>query len=238
MNRSKKGKLFLLPTPLSENTLDKMATQELKSVLKTLDYFLVENIRTSRRFISSMKLGKVIEDLHFDTLDKKTSPNQIQRLCAPLFTGKDMGVMSEAGCPGIADPGNLAVSFAHKHNIKVVPLVGPSAIFMALMASGLNGQSFVFHGYLPIDKPRRVKAIKSLEKDALNKKQTQIFMETPYRNDHLMDDILKNCQPFLKLCVAKDITGTAEFIKTKTIADWKISKPDLHKVPTVFLIYG
>lgn len=238
MNRPKKGKLYLLPAPLSENTLDKMVTQEMKGILKSLEYFLVENIRTSRRFISSLKLGKIIENLHFETLDKKTSPKEIHKLCAPLLAGKDMGVMSEAGCPGIADPGNLAVSFAHGQNIEVIPLVGPSSIFIALMASGLNGQSFVFHGYLPIDKPRRIKAIKSLEKDAVNKKQTQIFMETPYRNDHLMDDILKNCQPFVKLCIAKDITGNMEFIKTKTIAEWRKSKPNLHKVPTVFLIYG
>ncbi len=238
MNRPKKGKLYLLPSPLSENTLDKMSTPELKTIITTLNYFLVENVRTSRRFISSLKLGKIIEDLHFETLDKKTSPKEIHKLCAPLLSGKNMGVMSEAGCPGIADPGNLAVGFAHKHDIDVIPLVGPSAIFMALMASGLNGQSFVFHGYLPIDKPRRIKAIKSIEKDALNKKQTQIFMETPYRNDHLLDDILKNCQPFVKLCIAKDITGSIEFIKTKTIAEWRKSKPNLHKVPAVFLIYG
>jgi len=238
MSRSKKGKLYLIPTPLSENSLNKMITEEMKDIILSLKYFLAENIRTSRRFISSLKLGIKIEDLHFDTLDKKTSEKVIQRLCAPLLKGKDMAVLSEAGCPGIADPGNLAVSFAHYHNIEVVPLVGPSAIFMALMASGLNGQSFVFHGYLPIDKPRRTKAIKLLEKDAINKKQTQIFMETPYRNDHLMEDILKNCQPFIKLCIARDITGTDELIKTKTIADWRKSKPSLRKMPTVFLIYG
>ena len=160
------------------------------------------------------------------------------KLCAPLLRGKDMGVLSEAGCPGIADPGNLAVTFAHEHNIDVVPMVGPSSIFMALMASGLNGQSFVFHGYLPIDKQKRIQAIKAIERDAMNKKQTQIFMETPFRNIHLFGDLLKTCKPYTKLCVAKNITGANEMIKTLTIKDWKNAKVDLHKEPVVFLVYA
>lgn len=147
-----------------------------------------------------------------------------------------MGIMSEAGCPGIADPGNLAVSFAHQNGIEVIPLVGPSSIFIALMASGLNGQSFSFHGYLPIDKERRPQAIKSLEKDASNKKQTQIFMEAPFRNNQMLEDILRVCKPYTKLCVAKDVTGASENIRTQTISDWRKSKIELHKVPTIFLI--
>ncbi len=236
MNKQRKGKLYLIPTPLAEHTLDKIVTQQMTEVIKGLDHFLVENLRTARRFVSSLKLGRVIEEIHFKVLDKKTPEKIIQNLCAPLLAGKDMGVMSEAGCPGIADPGNLAVAFAHQHNILVVPLVGPSAIFIALMASGFNGQSFTFHGYLPIEKQKRIQAIKSLEKDSANKKQTQIFMETPFRNDHLLLDILSACQPYTKLCIAKDINGAEEMIRTLTIKDWKKTIPPLHKVPTVFLI--
>ena len=236
MSKQRKGKLYLIPTPLAENTLDKIVTTQMTEVIKGLDYFLVENLRTARRFVSSLKLGKVIEELHFKVLDKKTPEKMIQNLCAPLMDGKDIGVMSEAGCPGIADPGNLAVSFAHRNNIAVVPLVGPSAIFIALMASGFNGQSFAFHGYLPIEKQKRIQAIKSLEKDSANKKQTQIFMETPFRNDHLLLDVLNSCQSHTQLCVAKDINGSEEMIRTLSIKDWKKSIPQLHKVPTVFLI--
>ena len=237
MNKQKKGKLYLIPTPLAENSLDKMVTEELNRIIKNLDYFLAENIRTARRFISSLKLGKIIQDLHFDLLDKNTSVKEIGHLCTPLMKGKNMGVLSEAGCPGIADPGNLAVTFAHQHDIEVIPLTGPSSIFMALMASGLNGQSFVFHGYLPIDKQKRIQAIKAVEKDAINKKQTQIFMETPYRNNPLFSDLLKYCRPYTRLCIAKDISGSMEWIKTQSIKEWQESKPDLHKVPTVFLVY-
>lgn len=238
MNKQKKGKLYLIPTPLSENSLDKMVTAEMNSVIKDLNFFLAENVRTARRFISSLKLEKVIEDLNFDILDKNTSVKEIHKLCTPLLQGKDLGVLSEAGCPGIADPGNLAAAFAHQHDIEVIPLVGPSSIFMALMASGFNGQSFVFHGYLPIDKQKRMQLIKAIEKDAINKSQTQIFMEAPYRNNRLFADLMKYCRPYTRLCVAKDISGALEMIKTRTILDWKKSRPDLHKVPTIFLVYS
>ncbi len=237
MSKKKRGKLYLIPTPLAENSLHKMVTEEMNRVIKSVDFFLAENVRTARRFISSLKLGITIEDLKFDVLDKKTSVKAINQLCAPLLKGKDLGVLSEAGCPGIADPGNLAVTFAHEHNIEVIPLVGPSSIFMALMASGFNGQSFVFHGYLPIDKQKRMQAIKALEKDALKKRQTQIFMETPFRNDQVLNDLLKYCQPYTKLCVAKDVSGASEMIKTRMITEWKKSKPALHKVPTIFVLY-
>ncbi len=236
MKKHKKGKLYLIPTPLSPDSLQKIVTGEMTEVIKGLDYFLVENLRTARRFVSSLKLGKVIEGLHFDLLDKKTSSGEIHRLCAPLTIGQDIGVLSEAGCPGIADPGNLAVAYAHQHGIEVVPLVGPSSIFMALMSSGFNGQSFAFHGYLPIDKQKRAQAIKALEKEMLRSRQTQIFMETPFRNDHLFADLVRCCQPNTKLCVARDISGTGEFIKTRAIKEWKSATPQLHKVPTIFLL--
>lgn len=236
MVKQKKGKLYLIPTPLAENSLDKMVSEEMKSIIKNTNHFVVENIRTARRFISSLKLGMLIEDLHFEVLDKKTPYKEIEKLCSPLMQGLNVGVLSEAGCPGIADPGSLAVSFAHTHNIEVIPLVGPSSIFMALMASGFNGQSFTFHGYLPIDKQKRAQAIKALEKDASNKKQTQIFMETPFRNNQVLADILRVCLPNTKLCIAKNVTGNDEMIKAKTIKEWRKLKIDLHKAPTIFLI--
>ena len=203
-----------------------------------LDYFLVENVRTARRFVSSLKLGRKIEELHFEMLDKNTPAHEVEAICNPLVNGRDMGVMSEAGCPGIADPGHLAVSFAHRHDITVVPLSGPSSIFMALMSSGFNGQSFVFHGYLPIDRQQRKNALKSMEQEAVRKGQTQIFMETPYRNDKLLADILKTCHPQTLLCVASDITGPDEIIRTMSIKNWQKSMPDLHKRPTIFLLYA
>lgn len=238
MKKQKKGILFLIPTPLAENALDKIVTAELAHVLTNINYFLVENIRTSRRFISSLKLNIDIEELNFLVLDKHTSLVDVEKLCAPLLRGINMGVLSEAGCPGIADPGNMAVSLAHRWDVKVIPIVGPSSIFLALMSSGFNGQSFAFHGYLPIDKQRRNQAIRSLEKDALKKRQTQIFMETPYRNSKLFLDIISICQQNTKLCIAKNITGENEQIQTKTICDWRKSKIDLHKQPTIFLLYN
>jgi 16S rRNA (cytidine1402-2'-O)-methyltransferase len=155
MYQQMKGKLYLIPTPLAENTIEAMLTPVMRQILMELDYFLVENIRTARRFVSSLKLGISIESLGFHVLDKNSAQKEVELLCAPLQAGKSIGIMSEAGCPGIADPGNLAVKYAHNHEIEVIPLAGPSSIFMALMASGFNGQSFAFHGYLPIDKTKR-----------------------------------------------------------------------------------
>lgn len=238
MDKQKKGKLYLIPTLLSENSTNKLLTPQLQEVVRSLDYYLVENIRTARRFISSLKLGITIEDLGFGLLDKNTKHEQISDLCDPLLKGKDIGVMSEAGCPGIADPGNFAVRFAHRNEIEVIPLVGPSSIFMSLMASGLNGQAFAFHGYLPIDKQKRIQAIKSIERDSIKHKQTQIIMETPFRNNHLLTDILRSCRSSTSVCIAKDITGSDEFIKTKTVQQWRKTKIDLHKIPCVFLLYS
>lgn len=237
MNVQKKGTLYLIPTPLSDDQ-GKSISPEVMEVVTSLDNFLVENVRTARRFISSLNTGKVIENISFNLLDKKTPPNTIPALMKPVINGMDIGVMSEAGCPGIADPGNLAVQFAHQNDIRVVPLTGPSSIFMSLMASGFNGQSFVFHGYLPIDKNERVQSIKKIEKNALQLHQTQIFMETPYRNNQLVADLIKSCSPSTKLCIARDITGSQEMIRTKRVHEWKKSIPDLHKIPVIFLIYG
>ena len=232
-----KGKLYLIPTTISENTQDTVITQQIKSVISSLDYFLVENVRTARRYISSLKLGLTIEDLQFEVLDKKTKDAELERVTKPLLNGKSVGIISESGCPGIADPGAKAVELAHKNGIQVVPLSGPSSIFMALMASGFSGQSFVFHGYIPIDKKDRILKIKEMESDAIKKYQTQIFMDTPYRNEKLLNDILASCNTATLLSIARDVTGDREFIQTKTMKDWKKSKPKLNKIPVIFSLY-
>ena len=203
-----------------------------------LDAYFVENVRTARRFISSLKTGKVIDELSFFDLHKDTTDTEVRRNMQVLTDRKqDAGVLSEAGCPGVADPGAAAVRVAHQLGWTVVPLVGPSSILMALMGSGMSGQSFVFHGYLPIDRGERSKALKQLEKDARQKMQTQIFMETPYRNNQMMGDVLSACAGDSRLCVACNVTAPDAFIKTKTIKDWKGQLPDLHKKPTVFLLF-
>jgi 16S rRNA (cytidine1402-2'-O)-methyltransferase len=233
-----KGIVFLIPTIISENTAHKVITPQIMEVVKKLNYFLVENTRTARRFISSLKIGINIEELNFELLDKNTPSDEVEKLMEPALKGKDIGILSEAGCPGIADPGATAVKFAHKKGIKVVPLVGPSSILLALMASGFNGQSFAFHGYLPIEAKEREKSLKEIEFIAIKKNQTQIFMETPYRNNKTFQDVIKICRADTLLCVAKDITGEEEFIKTQAISSWKSSVPDLQKFPVIFLIYS
>lgn len=233
-----KGILYLIPSVLAEGTAQQVISPQIKEVVQNTKYYAVENLRTARRYISSLRLGITIEELQMQVLDKKTKEHQVGQILAPLLEGHDMGVISEAGCPGIADPGALAVEFAHKRGIKVVPLTGPSSMFLALMASGFNGQSFAFHGYIPIDKKARIDAIKKLETDSAANYRTQIFMETPFRNNHLLEDLKNTLNPNTKLCVAKNITGQDEFIKTKTVAEWKKTNLDLHKIPTVFLIYA
>ncbi len=230
------GQLFLIPTVIAPATASRVLPAQVVEVLGKLNYFLAENLRTSRRFISALKLGRPIDQLHLNVLDKHTPPPQLASLMAPLRQGNDLGVLSEAGCPGVADPGALAVAYAHRHNITVVPLVGPSSFLLALMASGFSGQSFTFRGYLPIDKGARQKAIRHLEKEARQHQQTQIFMETPYRNDALLRDVLSQCAPSTLVCVARDITGPSELIKTETVQWWRQHVPQLHKVPTVFLL--
>lgn len=224
--------LFLIPTVLAENTSENVLSPQIKDVIANTDFFFVEEIRTARRFISSLKLGKVIDQITFVELTKDTDPSETKQQLKNL--NQNAGIISEAGCPGIADPGAVAVRFAHELGINVVPLVGPSSILLALMASGMSGQSFAFHGYLPIDKTERKKAIQHLELQARN--QTQIFMETPFRNNQLMDAILESCQPGTSLCVACNLTAPDEFVKTFSIKQWRNNKPDLHKRPTIFII--
>jgi 16S rRNA (cytidine1402-2'-O)-methyltransferase len=231
-----KGKLFLIPSVLAENTAQQIISPQIKEIISTTKIFLVENIRTTRRYISSLKLGVNLEEIHFELLDKDTPPETMSRLMLPLMNGADIGIISEAGCPGIADPGAVAVAFAHQKGIQVVPLSGPSSMFLALMGSGFTGQSFAFHGYLPIDKKDRTVAIKKLEAESIREKRAQIFMETPFRNNQLLEDLLLTLHPNTKLCIAKNITGSDEMILTKTANEWKKLPLDLHKIPTVFVL--
>lgn len=231
------GKLYIIPNVVSENQVGTIPLQVLTAI-KTTSLFLVENVRTARRYISSLNLGVTIEDLEFFLLDKKTPDEEISRLMQPLLAGKNVGILSESGCPGIADPGAKAVEWAHKKGVRVIPLVGPSSLLLALMGSGFNGQKFCFHGYLPIDKKPLEAEIRRLTTESNRFNQTQIFIETPYRNNQLLKTILSVCDNSTQLCVARDLTGEQEFIETHSIGHWKSQDIDLHKVPTVFLIYA
>ena len=236
MNIPTKGKIFLIPSPLAEETNDLFVHHQLREIVRTTKFFLVEKARTARRFISSLKLGLDIEQLNFEVLDKDTPYESLSELCQPLYRGHDIGVLSEAGCPGVADPGQMVVDYAHRNKVEVIPLVGPSSILLALMSSGFNGQSFAFSGYLPIERKLRQKHILKLEKAAIEQNQTQIFMETPYRNEMLMKDLQSVCKSTTRLCIAKDITGEHQTIQTKSIADWKKSPLKIHKIPVIFVL--
>lgn len=231
----KKGVLYLIPTVIASNTESKALPADLNGLCSQLDYYLVENIRTARRCLSAMNISKPISEITFHELSKNTEDIDIAGLMQPLFEGKSIGVMSEAGCPGVADPGARAVAYAHENDIRVAPWVGPSSILLALMASGFSGQSFAFSGYLPIDKKERTQVIRNLEQTFFKTGQTQIFMETPYRNNQLVEDILRICAPQMKFCIAKNINAEDEMIKTDTIQNWKKNVPELHKVPCIFL---
>jgi 16S rRNA (cytidine1402-2'-O)-methyltransferase len=230
------GKIYLIPTPISDANANSVLPEMVLGTIHNLDTFFVEKIRTTRRFLSSMGV-KNIQDLHFEVLDKNTAPKFLEHLMQIVKNGKDVGIMSEAGCPGIADPGSGITSLAHKHGIKVIPLTGPSSIFLALMASGFNGQNFQFHGYLPINTEVRRKSILNLERMVYSKNQTQIFMETPYRNNKILDTLLRVLRQETLLCIAADISSENEVIKTKSVKDWRKQVPDIHKRPVIFLIY-
>jgi len=229
--------LYLIPVPLADHTAEQVLPAQIKSVVADLDIFFVENARTARRFISSLKLGKVIDNLTFFELSKDTPEAQTRtQLTAIYKNGQSAGVLSEAGCPGIADPGAVAVKIAHQLGLEVVPLVGPSSILLALMASGMSGQSFVFHGYLPIDRQQRAASLRKLEKEATARQQTQLFIETPYRNQQLFEDLLQTCAPNTRLCVACNLTAPDGFVKTMPVRAWQSLQINLHKKPTIFLI--
>lgn len=227
-------KLYLIPTPIADNAIEING-----GVIALLDCFVVENIRTARRYISSLKLGKPIESLTFIELSEHTSPQEVDTILADIIAhGGDCGVMSEAGLPCVADPGNLIVGAAHRANIEVVPLVGASSLMLALMASGASGQNFAFNGYLPIKADARAKAIKFFERRAFTEHQSQIFIETPYRNRSLFDDLTKQCAGTTMLTVAVDLLAKNQSIQTMPISKWKAHKtPDIEKRPAIFIIF-
>lgn len=225
------GALYLIPTLLSPGALAPISF-EVRETIPEMDVYLVENLRTARRYISSLKLGVQIEDLQFELLDKDTPDALLQSYISLIREGKNAAVISESGCPGIADPGARMVNLAHRNGIKVLPLSGPSSIFLSLMGSGLDGQHFTFHGYLPIERRDRQRALARLDKSA----GTHIFIETPYRNKQMFEAILDTCNPATRLCIAYDLTGPKQLIKTSSVADWQGQEPDFHKIPCVFLL--
>lgn len=232
-----RGTLFLIPVPLADNAVQKSLTPFLVDTINSLKTYIVENEKTARKCLKEAGLKTPQSELAIHDYGKHKRGNSLVPFFKELMMGTDVGLMSEAGCPGVADPGSEIVAEAHKRGIKVVPLVGPNSMVQALMASGFSGQSFTFHGYLPIDKTDRAKRIKELEALSVQYKQTQLFMETPFRNNHLFEDILKNCHGSTQLCVASNINGEDEYIKTLTVALWKSERIDLHKKPTVFLLF-
>ena len=231
------GTLYLIPVPLAEEAAAKSFTPYLVDTINSIKEYIVENEKTARKFLKQAGLKTPQSELVVHDYSKHNRDMGKAEFFKGLQTGNDVGLMSEAGCPGIADPGAEIVDKAHRMGIKVVPLVGPSSILLALMASGFNGQSFTFHGYLPIDKLLRSKKIKELEGLANRLDQTQIFIETPFRNNPLLEEILKTAGPKTKLCIACDLTAATEFVQTKTIAEWQKKVPELHKRPTIFLLF-
>ena len=231
------SKLYLIPTSLGECSFDTILPAANTQIVTDLKYFIVEEVRTARRFLKKTNPAIDIDTLTFFILNQHTTPEELSGFLKPMSSGNDMGVLSEAGCPAIADPGADVVAIAQRNNFTVVPLVGPSSILLSLMASGFNGQSFAFVGYLPIQPDERSKALKKLESRVYAENQSQIFIETTYRNMKMVDEILKACQPNTRLCIAVDITLPTEYIKTKTIKEWKNQLPELSKRPCIFLLY-
>ncbi len=233
---SEKGCLYLIPSPLGDNDPAAVIPAPVLTLLRTLTVFVVEEVRTARRYLSRAGLKGHIEELEFHLLNEHTSEQEVEALARLFDGGRDVGLITEAGLPAVADPGSALVALCHRHGIRVVPFVGPSSLMMALMASGLNGQSFAFQGYLPAKTEERRAAIRNIEKQSAIHRQTQIFIETPYRNDAMMEDLLRICAPGTRLCIAADITLPDETILTRTIAQWRKEPLTLGKRPCVFLI--
>ena len=231
------GKVYMIPVRLGDDIKLEVLPISIKKIIEQTTHYVVENEKTARRFIKKISPAKSQASLELNLLNKFTEEIELANFLNPCLQGFDVGVLSEAGCPGIADPGADIVKMAHEKNIQVVPLVGPSSILLALMASGMNGQGFSFNGYLPIDKQERKQKIKQLERISYEQQQSQLFIETPYRNKKLVDDLLNYLQPNTRLCIALDITLTTEYIKTLSITEWKQSQTeDLHKRPCIFII--
>lgn len=232
------GNLYLIPTTLGESDTARVIPSEVSSIVKGISYFIVENIRTARRYLRKMDPALNIDELQFFELNQHTDSQVTEAYLNPILEGFDVGIISEAGCPGIADPGAEVVRQAHIKHIRVIPLVGPSSILLSLMASGMNGQNFAFIGYIPVKPAVRVKAIREIEKRSGVEKQTQIFIEAPYRNTQLINDLINTLNDQTRLCIACDITLDTEYIKTQTVSQWKKGVPDLNKRPAIFLIQG
>ncbi|HEY1166895.1 MAG TPA: SAM-dependent methyltransferase [Chitinophaga sp.] len=230
------GKVYLIPTVLSPDALQTIPAY-ITATVQPLRIFFVENERTARRYLKALDRNINIDELQLHLMHENHPPDTAlaKKL---LLEGNNIGIMSEAGCPAIADPGHLVVQVAHRINAAVIPLVGPNSILLSLMASGMSGQNFQFVGYLPVKPPERVKTLKELEVVSQKKGQTQIFIEAPYRNNQLLKDILANCKDYTQLCIAADITGPEEYIRTRTIKEWKTAVPELHKRPAIFLLYA
>ncbi|MEJ5212188.1 MAG: SAM-dependent methyltransferase [Burkholderiales bacterium] len=232
----KTGTLYLIPTPLGETDLDWILPRGVQQVAGRLAHFIVEHPKTARAFLKQVGTATPLQALHFEVLDEHTPREQLPTLLAPLRAGHDVGLMSEAGCPAVADPGAALVRLAHEEGIPVVPLVGPSSLMLALMASGLDGQRFSFHGYLPVQAAERKKALLELEAISRRRRETQMFIETPYRNTPLMHAILETCRDDTLLCVAMALTTPQQRIVTRTVATWKETAPELEKLPAVFCL--
>ena len=231
--------LFLIPVTLGDTEHRRVLPEYNRDIILQIKHFIVENVRTARRFLKKTEPSIVIDDLTFYELNKHTSPEEVAGYLAPLTKGESVGVISEAGCPAIADPGADVVAIAQRKNYPVVPLVGPSSILMSVMASGFNGQSFAFHGYLPINPSERAKRLKQLENRSAAEHQTQLFIETPYRNHKMIADLLSVCNPRTRLCIASGLTTEQEFLRSMTIKEWKQTPPpDINKIPTIFAIYA
>lgn len=229
--------LYLFPTTLGDSELSAVIPSSNNKILADIRHFIVEDVRTARRFIRKCLPETIIDELNFYLLNQHTKPEDIATFLTPLKHGFDMGVLSEAGCPAIADPGADVVAIAQQLDLRVVPLVGPSSLLLALMASGFNGQSFAFNGYLPVQLPEKLKVLKKLENRIVHEHQSQLFIETPYRNNKTLNDIISACPGHLKLCIAANITLPDESIVTRTLNDWKRNLPDLTKRPTLFILY-
>ncbi|MBQ5351329.1 MAG: SAM-dependent methyltransferase [Bacteroidaceae bacterium] len=230
--------LYLLPVTLGDTEIDNVLPSYNREIIRQIKFFIVENVRSARRFLKKVDREINIDELTFYLMDKHTDAAKMASYLKPLEEGNAMGVISEAGCPAVADPGADVVAVAQRKNLRVIPMVGPSSIIMSVMGSGFNGQSFAFNGYLPIEPAERTKRIKQLETRAYTEDQTQLFIETPYRNHKMLEELLRTCKPSTRLCIASGITCAEEYIHTHTIAEWKkIKLHDLSKIPTIFLIY-
>lgn len=230
--------LYLLPVTLGDTEIDNVLPSYNREIIRQIKSFIVENVRSARRFLKKVDRDINIDELTFYLMDKHTDAAKMASYLKPLEEGNAMGVISEAGCPAVADPGADVVAVAQRKNLRVIPMVGPSSIIMSVMGSGFNGQSFAFNGYLPIEPAERTKRIKQLETRAYTEDQTQLFIETPYRNHKMLEELLRTCKPSTRLCIASGITCAEEYIHTHTIAEWKkIKLHDLSKIPTIFLIY-